>query len=92
MIHLSVNLRGRVNVPGLHLRNDSETFPGPFDYELPSPFGFFMAAWGAIRARNPLPIPISELSVCTQTSAPRQDLSILSARSAQPASKRRGLP
>jgi len=39
-----------------------------------------------------LPSPISELSVCTQTSAPRRDFSIPSDRSAQPDSKRRGLP
>ena len=87
-----MNLRGRVNVPGLYLRNDSEIFPDPFGFGLPSPVGFFMAVRGAINARNPLSCPISELSVCTQTSAPRQDFSIPSDRSAQPDSKRRGLP
>jgi hypothetical protein len=46
MIHLSANLRGRVNVPGLHLQNDSEIFSGPFGLELLSPFGFFMACAG----------------------------------------------
>jgi hypothetical protein len=49
---------------------------------------FFMAFRGAINARYPLPIPIPELSVCRQTSAPRQDLSIPPDRSAQPDSKR----
>jgi hypothetical protein len=42
-IYLAANLRGRVNVPGLHLRNDSETFLSPFGFELLSPFGFFIA-------------------------------------------------
>jgi len=87
-ICLAANLRGRVNVPGLHLRNDSEIFPGPFGLELPPPFGFFMAARGAINARYPLPVPVPELSACPQTSAPRRDFSIPSARSAQPDSKR----
>jgi hypothetical protein len=39
-IYLAANLRSRVNVPGLHLRNDSEIFLGPFGFELPPPFGF----------------------------------------------------
>src|ERR1700733_12745529 len=47
---------------------------------------------GTFLALNPLPVPTPELSVCTQTSAPRQDFSIPSDRSAQPDSKRRGLP
>ncbi len=49
-ICLAANLRGRVNVPGLHLRNDSEILLGPFGFELPPPFGFL---W-PFEARSPL--------------------------------------
>jgi len=74
-IHLSANLRGRVNVPGLHLRNDSEIFPGPFGSELPSPVGFLwprgvrsmLVTRCQVRSRNsasvlrlPLPVRISQ--------------------------------
>jgi hypothetical protein len=60
MIHLSANLRGRVNVPGLHLRNDSETFTGPFGLKLPSPFGFFMACAGYDPCSRPVASSDSE--------------------------------
>jgi hypothetical protein len=49
---------------------------------------FLWPTRGTIHARHPLPSPLSELSACTQTSAPRRDFSIPSARSAQPDSKR----
>ena len=53
--------------------------------------------WLACEARSMPTSPVSSShpgnsSACTQTSAPRQDLSIPSDRSAQPDSKRRGLP
>jgi len=47
---------------------------------------------GTIDALNPLPGPIPELHACAQTSAPRRDFSIPSARSAQPDPNREGLP
>jgi len=49
-IHLAVNHHGRVNVPGLHLRNDSEIFLCPFGFELPPPFGFLWPLRGALNA------------------------------------------
>jgi len=87
-IYLAANLRGRVNVPGLHLRGDSEILSWPVRPRTPAPVWLFIAARGTIIACCPLPSPISELSVCCQASAPRRDFSIPSAQCAQPDSKR----
>ena len=43
-----------------------------------------MTSRGTIYVRNPLPDPISELSVCLRTSAPLRDLSILRDQSPRP--------
>ena len=73
---LTTDPQNRVNVPGLHLRNDPQIRSGPFGPTLPSPLGLFLTSRGAIRMRNPLPDPISGPVIRLRASAPLQDLSI----------------
>ena len=73
---LATDPRNCVNVPGLHLRNDPQTRSGPFGATLPSPVRLLLVSRGTIHVRNPLPEPISGLTIRLQTFAPLWDLSI----------------
>jgi len=52
---LATDPRNCVNAPGLHLRNDPQTWPGPFGRRTPAPAQLFKTSQGTFNARNPLP-------------------------------------
>ena len=67
---LSTNSRGRVDAPGLHLRNVPIFNSDPFGYALPPPFGFLSPPGArSIRATR-CQIPFQDLSTVLRLSLP----------------------